>query len=68
MEGKSLNITKDKFRRLKKIIPGTFVENKMGCEKPKAALGDDIEFKKNYQLKTHFTLQIRDSELEFKAV
>ena len=45
MDGKSLNITEEKFNKLKKIIPEAFTEGKIDWEKLKAALGDDIEFK-----------------------
>jgi adenine-specific DNA-methyltransferase len=45
MDGKSLNIAKEKQNRLKEILPEAFTENKIDWEKLKAALGDDIEFK-----------------------
>ena len=45
MDGKSLDITKEKLSRLKKILHEAFTENKIDWEKLKAALGDDIEFK-----------------------
>jgi len=45
MDGKSLNITEEKLKQLKEIIPEAFTENKIDWEKLKAALGDDIEFK-----------------------
>jgi adenine-specific DNA-methyltransferase len=45
MDGKSLNITKEKLGQLKEILPEAFTENKIDWEKLKAALGDDIEFK-----------------------
>ena len=45
MDGKSLNITKEKIAQLKEILPEAFTENKIDWEKLKAALGDDIEFK-----------------------
>jgi len=45
MDGKSLNITEEKLKKLKEIIPEAFTENKIGWEKLKAVLGDDIEFK-----------------------
>lgn len=45
MDGKSLDITEEKFAKLKKLIPEAFTEGKIDWEKLKAALGDDIEFK-----------------------
>lgn len=45
MDGKSLNITEEKLKQLKEILPEAFTENKIDWEKLKAALGDDIEFK-----------------------
>ena len=42
MDGKSLNITDEKLRMLKEIIPEAFTENKIDWEKLKAAR---IEFK-----------------------
>ncbi|MBU0478064.1 site-specific DNA-methyltransferase [bacterium] len=45
MDGKSLNITEEKLKKLKKLIPEAFTEGKIDWEKLKAALGDDIEFK-----------------------
>jgi len=45
MDGKSLNIIKEKLDKLKEIIPEAFTENKIDWEKLKAALGEDIEFK-----------------------
>jgi len=45
MDGKSLDITEEKLKKLKEIIPEAFTENKIDWEKLKAALGDDIEFK-----------------------
>ncbi len=45
MDGKSLNITEEKLKKLKEIIPEAFTENKVDWEKLKAALGEDIEFK-----------------------
>lgn len=45
MNGKSLNIAKEKLSKLKEIIPEAFSENEIDWEKLKAALGGDIEFK-----------------------
>ncbi|MBI5207307.1 MAG: site-specific DNA-methyltransferase, partial [Candidatus Firestonebacteria bacterium] len=45
MNGKSLNIMKEKISKLKEILPEAFTENKIDWEKLKAALGEDIEFK-----------------------
>jgi adenine-specific DNA-methyltransferase len=45
MDGKSLDIAKEKLEQLKEIIPEAFTENKIDWEKLKAVLGDDIEFK-----------------------
>ena len=43
MDGKSLNLTDEKLKKLKEIIPEAFTEEKIDWEKLKAALGDDIE-------------------------
>lgn len=45
MDGKSLDIAKEKLGQLREIIPEAFTENKIDWEKLKAALGGDIEFK-----------------------
>lgn len=45
MDGKSLDLKKDKIEKLKEIIPEAFSEGSIDWEKLKAALGDDIEFK-----------------------
>jgi adenine-specific DNA-methyltransferase len=45
MNGKSLNITKEKIEELNAILPEVFTEEKIDWEKLKAALGEDIEFK-----------------------
>lgn len=67
MDGKSLNITDEKLRMLKEIIPEAFTENKIDWEKLKAALSDDIKFKNNNQLKINNALQMKDARIEFKA-
>lgn len=45
MDGKSLNVTEEKLKKLKEVIPEAFTENRIDWEKLKAALGEDIEFK-----------------------
>jgi len=45
MDGKSLDIRKEKLEAIKQIIPEAFAENKIDWEKLKATLGEDIEFK-----------------------
>ena len=45
MDGKSLNITEEKLKKLKEIIPEVFTEKKIDWEKLKADLGENIEFK-----------------------
>ncbi|HDL18983.1 MAG TPA: site-specific DNA-methyltransferase [Bacteroidetes bacterium] len=45
MDGKSMNATEEKLKKLKEIIPEAFTENKIDWEKLKAVLGEDIEFK-----------------------
>ena len=45
MDGKSLNVTEEKLKKLREIIPEAFTENRIDWEKLKAALGEDIEFK-----------------------
>ncbi len=45
MDGRSLNIYRDKIEKLKSIIPEAFTEKRIDWEKLKAALGEDIEFK-----------------------
>ena len=42
MDGKSLNIAKDKFEHLKSILPEVFTEGKLDLEKLRLALGEDI--------------------------
>ena len=45
MDGKSLNITEEKLKKLREILPEAFTEDKIDWDKLKAALGEDIEFK-----------------------
>ncbi len=45
MEGKSLDITEEKLKGLKEILPEAFTEDKIDWEKLQAALGEDVEFK-----------------------
>lgn len=45
MDGKSLDIAKEKRNKLREIIPEAFTENKIDWEKLRAALDGDIEFK-----------------------
>ncbi len=40
-----MDITDEKIEQLKAIIPEAFTEGKIGWEKLKAALGEDIEFR-----------------------
>ncbi len=44
MNGTSLNITTEKIKALKQILPEVFTEGKIDWEKLKATLGDDINF------------------------
>ena len=45
MDGKSLDVTEEKLKQLKKILPEAFTESKIDWEKLKAALGEDVEFR-----------------------
>ncbi len=45
MDGQSLNVTEEKLKRLKEILPEAFTESKIDWEKLKAALGEDVEFR-----------------------
>ena len=45
MDGKSLNVTEEKLKRLNEILPEAFTESKIDWEKLKAALGEDVEFR-----------------------
>ena len=45
MDGQSLNVTEEKLKQLKEILPEAFTESKIDWEKLKAALGEDIEFR-----------------------
>ncbi len=45
MDGKSLNVTEEKLKQLKEVLPEAFTESKIDWEKLKAALGEDIEFR-----------------------
>ncbi len=42
MDGKSLDITKDKLNQIKVILPEVFTEDKVDWEKLRLALGEDI--------------------------
>lgn len=42
MEGMSLNITEDLRQRLKVIVPGAFIENKLDIDQLKQLLGEEI--------------------------
>jgi adenine-specific DNA-methyltransferase len=44
MEGKNLDIVKQKIEQLKQIIPEAFTEGKIDWEKLKITLGENIEF------------------------
>jgi adenine-specific DNA-methyltransferase len=45
MGGKSLDVTEEKLKQLKEILPEAFTESKIDWEKLKAALGEDVEFR-----------------------
>ena len=45
MDGKSLNVTEEKLKQLKEVLPEAFTESKIDWEKLKAALGEDVEFR-----------------------
>ncbi len=44
MDGKSLDIIKDKLEKLKELFPEAFTEDRVDWEKLKATLGEDINF------------------------
>jgi adenine-specific DNA-methyltransferase len=45
MDGKSLDITRERLNKLKEILPDAFTEGKIDWEKLQASLGENIEFK-----------------------
>ena len=45
MDGKLLNLKRDKIEKLKAVMPEAFTEGRIDWEKLKAALGENIEFK-----------------------
>ena len=45
MDGQSLNVTEEKLKQLKEVLPEAFTESKIDWEKLKAALGEDVEFR-----------------------
>ena len=44
MDGKSLDITEEKLKKIQELIPDAFTEGKIDWEKLRATLGEDINF------------------------